>query len=58
MLLDAITRKLPVAALTIASYDPAYDTDGKICAIALEATTTVMGGVTAEIIPHEPSTPL
>jgi len=58
VLLDTIARKLPVAALTIASYDPAYDTDGKICAIALEATTTVMGGVTAEINPHEPSTPL
>lgn len=43
VLLAAIARKVPVQALTIASYDPAYDTDGKVCAAALEAAATVVG---------------
>jgi arginase len=29
-----IASKLPVEAMTLASYDPSYDTDGKVCQIA------------------------
>lgn len=41
-LLEIAAQKLPIAAMTLASYDPAYDTDGRIRAIALEAVTTVL----------------
>ncbi|MEO8440663.1 MAG: arginase family protein [Spartobacteria bacterium] len=43
-LLRAIAGNLPVEALTIASYDPSYDSEGKVCAAALEAAVTVLGG--------------
>ncbi len=46
-LLAAIAGNLPVQALTIASYDPSYDSEGTVCAAALEATGTIVGGVTA-----------
>jgi arginase len=39
-LLALIRRKLAVKAMTIASYDPAFDTEGNICAIAVEAAAT------------------
>jgi len=45
-LLSVIASKLPVAAMTLASYDPAYDSEGKICAIALESAATVSDKVT------------
>jgi arginase len=41
-LLSLITTKLPVKAMTIASYDPAYDNDGRVCAIALDAASTAL----------------
>ena len=44
-LLSAIAGSLPVQALTIASYDPAYDTDGTVCASAFQATATVLAGL-------------
>jgi arginase len=43
-LLGAIARRLPVEALTIASYDPSYDSDGKVCATGLQAAATVVAG--------------
>ncbi|HEY1583142.1 MAG TPA: arginase family protein [Chthoniobacterales bacterium] len=46
-LLAKIVRHLPVEALTIASYDPSYDSDGRICAIAFEAAATVADGLVA-----------
>ncbi len=46
-LLAAIAGNLPVQALTIASYDPSYDTTGTVCAAAVQATGTVMGGIAA-----------
>ncbi len=45
VLLAAIARELPVQALTVASYDPAYDTEGAVCAAAFQATATVLAGV-------------
>lgn len=44
-LLATITSHLPVEALTIASYDPSYDGDGKVCASAFQAATTVLAGL-------------
>ena len=44
-LLAAIAGKLPVQALTVASYDPAYDTDGAVSTVAFQAVGTVMAGV-------------
>lgn len=46
-LLALITSHLPVEALTISGYDPAYDTDGKVCTVALQAAATVLSGVRA-----------
>jgi arginase len=46
-LLALMTSHLPVEALTISGYDPAYDTDGKVCAVALQAAATVLSGVRA-----------
>lgn len=46
-LLAAVVANLPVQALTIASYDPAYDSEGTVCASALQATGTVAQGVAA-----------
>lgn len=43
-LLRLITRRVPVAAMTLSSYDPAYDPENKICAIAIEAASSVLGG--------------
>lgn len=48
-LLGAITDKLPVQALTIASYDPSYDSEGTVCAAALRSVATVAGRVTAQV---------
>jgi arginase len=42
MLLAAIAGRLPVEALTIACYDPAYDHDGAVCATAFQAAATVV----------------
>jgi arginase len=44
-LLTAIASHLPIEALTIASYDPAYDTEGRVCAIALQSAATVLAGL-------------
>jgi arginase len=44
-LLAAIAGELPVQALTVASYDPAYDSDGAVCAAAFQAVTTVLAGL-------------
>lgn len=43
-LLHLITRRLPIEAMTLSSYDPAYDPEHKICAIAIEAAATVLNG--------------
>ncbi len=40
-LLTLLTANLPVQAMTMASYDPAYDSEGKVCAIAFGAAATV-----------------
>lgn len=48
-LLAIVASHLPVEAMTIASYDPSYDTEGKVCAIALAATATVFGGLAARV---------
>jgi arginase len=48
-LLATITSHLPVEALTIASYDPSYDTDGKVCASAFESATTVLAGLSPQL---------
>jgi arginase len=45
VLLGAIAGKLPVQALTVASYDPAFDSNGTVCAAALESVATVLAGV-------------
>lgn len=42
-LLAIIARHLRVEAMTIASYDPAYDSDGRVCATAFQAAATVLG---------------
>jgi arginase len=42
MLLGAIAQKLPVQALTVASYDPAFDSNGTVCAAALQGVATVL----------------
>jgi len=44
-LLSTISSHLPVEALTIASYDPSYDTDGKVCASAFASAATVSAGL-------------
>jgi arginase len=36
-------RNLPIEAMTIASYDPSYDSENKVCAIAFEAAATSLG---------------
>ena len=46
-LLALITSHLPVEALTVSSYDPSYDPDGKVCAVALQAVATVLAGTCA-----------
>ena len=46
-LLALITSHLPVEALTVSSYDPSYDRDGKVCAVALQAAATVLAGTRA-----------
>ena len=46
-LLATLASQLPIEALTIASYDPAFDTEGRVCAIALEAAGTVLTGLGA-----------
>jgi arginase len=43
-LLRLISAHLPVAAMTLASYDPAYDPENKVAAIAIAAAMTVVGG--------------
>ena len=45
VLLGAIAEKLPVQALAVASYDPAFDSNGAVCAAALESVATVLAGV-------------
>jgi len=42
-LLGLLTDRLPVGAMTIASYDPAYDTEGTVQSIAFAAAATVFG---------------
>ena len=44
-LLSIVASHLPVEALTIASYDPSYDTDGKVGASAFASATTVLAGL-------------
>jgi arginase len=44
-LLRLISNRLPVAAMTLAGYDPTYDPEGKVCAIAIDAATTVLSGL-------------
>jgi hypothetical protein len=34
---------LPAEALTIAGYDPSYDSDGRVCALAFAAAAAVIG---------------
>ncbi len=46
-LLKAIAQGLPVQALTVASYDPAYDTDGAVCAAAFAAVSALLGNLSA-----------
>jgi arginase len=41
-ILAIIASNLPVEAMTIASYDPSYDNDGRVCATAFQAATTVL----------------
>jgi arginase len=43
-LLRLIAGRLPVAAMTLSSYDPAYDPENKICKIAIDAAKTVVSG--------------
>ncbi len=43
--LATVSAHLPVEALTIASYDPSYDTDGKVSASAFESATTILAGL-------------
>jgi arginase len=45
-LLGLISDRLPIAAMTLAGYDPAYDPDGKVCAIAIQAATSVLSRLT------------
>ncbi len=44
-LLKKISARLPIEAFTISSYDPAYDSDGRVCAIAFEAAKIVSSEV-------------
>jgi arginase len=46
-LLAKISSHLPIEAVTIAGYDPSYDAEGKVCAIAFEAATTLCAGIAA-----------
>jgi arginase len=48
-LLATIASHLPVEALTIAGYDPSYDSDGRVCAIAFEAAATVLTAVSRPV---------
>ena len=41
-LLQQLSARLPITAMTVSSYDPNYDTEGSICAIAIAAATTVL----------------
>jgi arginase len=41
--LALVARNLPIEAMTMASYDPSYDSENKVCAIALEAAATSLG---------------
>jgi arginase len=41
--LATIAKNLPVKALTIAGYDPSFDTDGAVCATAFDGISTVLG---------------
>ena len=41
-LLTRIASHLPVQAFTIASYDPSYDDQGKVCATAFDAAVNVL----------------
>ncbi len=43
--LATIANNLPVKALTIAGYDPSFDTDGAVCATAFDAISTVLGAI-------------
>jgi arginase len=45
VLLGAIAGKLPVQALTVACYDPSFDSHGTVCAAALKGVATVLKGV-------------
>lgn len=42
-LLRKIASHLPIEAMTIASYDPSYDGDGRVCALAFAAAAAVIG---------------
>jgi len=44
-LLSTVASHLPVEALTLASYDPSFDTDGKVGASAFESATTLLAGL-------------
>jgi arginase len=44
-LLSLVSSHLPIEALTIASYDPSYDSDGKVGAVAFGSATTVLAGL-------------
>jgi arginase len=44
-ILAIIARHLPVEAMTIASYDPSYDSDGRVCATAFQAAARVLAGI-------------
>jgi arginase len=42
-LLATIAGHLPVAAMTVAGYDPSYDAEAKVCATAFAAASKVVG---------------
>ena len=42
-LLCKIASHLPVKAFTIAGYDPSYDSEGQVCALAFAAAAAVIG---------------
>lgn len=43
--LATIAKNLPVKALTIAGYDPSFDTDGAVCATAFDAIATILSAL-------------
>ncbi|MGH8093212.1 MAG: arginase family protein [Chthoniobacterales bacterium] len=47
-LLAMITSHLSIKALTISGYDPSYDGDGRVCAVALQAAATIVAGLRPE----------